>query len=421
MQALIKGNPYQIIQLSNGLRIAYLRIKGTQLFHAGFTINAGSKDDDLFPGLAHCLEHMLFKGTSSRKTIHVLNRMESVGGEINAFTTKDLTSIYGTSTSKYYGKLMDILCDVVFRSTIPEHELIKEKKVITDEINMYLDTPEENIYDEFQEEIFGQHPLAHNILGTPESVQKIERFHLLDFVKNHYRFDNMVFSVVGGISIERVVAMLEKFLPDFQPNLSTKNLKLHRPEFQPVPHFHIEKKTDFNQAYAMIGCYAYELQHPKRWPLLLLNHLLGGPSMNSRLNLAIREKYGYTYNVESGYASFDEVGLFHCFVGSEPKYIKKSVALIFKELEKLRTKKLGALQLSRAKNQYIGQLIVANESRTGLMIHMGQSLIKKGHIQSIRETIDAIQHVRPENIIDTAIELLNPDSFSSMMYLPEND
>ena len=347
--------------------------------------------------------------------------MESVGGEINAFTTKDLTSIYGTSTSKHYGKLIDILCDVVFRSTIPENELVKEKKVITDEIHMYLDTPEENIYDEFQETIFGQHPLSHNILGTPETVEKIKPSDLLDFINNHYRFNNMVFSVVGGISLERVTAMLEKFLPkstgmDKSPEKIFRNIA-----FQAVDNFQIEKKTDFNQAYAMIGCYAYELQHPKRWHLLLLNHLLGGPSMNSRLNLAIREKYGYTYNVESGYASFDEIGLFHCFVGSEPKYIKKSVSLIFKELDKLRTNPLGSLQLSRAKNQYIGQLMVANESRTGLMIHMGQSLIKKGHIQTLKDTVDAIRQVSATNIMDTANELFHSDSFSSMWYLPEGD
>jgi predicted Zn-dependent peptidase len=419
MQASTKGNPYQIISLPNGLRIAYLRVKGTQLFHAGFTINAGSKDDEHLPGLAHCLEHMLFKGTTTRKTIHVLNRMESVGGEINAFTTKDLTSIYGTSTSSHYSKLIDILCDVVFRSTIPPQELVKEKKVIIDEINMYLDTPEENIYDEFQERIFGDHPLAHNILGTPESVNKIEQSDLLNFIKKHYQFQNMVFSVVGNISIERVISTLEKFLPASSTPLTSASPIASQP-FRKIDPFTLEKKTEFNQAYAMIGCYAYELQNHKRWSLLLLNHLLGGPSMNSRLNLAIREKYGYTYNVESGYATFDEVGLFHCFVGSEPKYIYKSVSLIFKELEKLRKKSLGSVQLSRAKNQYIGQLIVSNESRAGLMIHMGQSLIKKGYIQSIQETVQSIRNVTTGQLLETANEILLPENFSSLMYMPDD-
>jgi predicted Zn-dependent peptidase len=421
MQASTKGNPYQIITLPNGLRIAYLRVKGTQLFHAGFTINAGSKDDNHLPGLAHCLEHMLFKGTTTRKTIHVLNRMESVGGEINAFTTKDLTSIYGTSTSNHYQKLIDILCDVVFRSTIPDQELIKEKKVIVDEINMYLDTPEENIYDEFQEYIFGNHPLAHNILGTPESVNQIQQQDLQKFIATHYQFQNMVFSVVGNISLERVIAVLEKFLPETTLQKSNPIDKPKKTPFQAIPNFQIEKKTEFNQAYAMIGCYAYELEHPKRYSLLLLNHLLGGPSMNSRLNLAIREKYGYTYNVESGYAAFDEIGLFHCFVGSEPKYINKSVSLIYKELEKLRKTALGSMQLARAKNQYIGQMTVANESRTGLMIHMGQSLIKKGLIHPLQHTIHAIQQIKPSDIIDTANELLNADNFSTLMYLPSEE
>ena len=204
---------YQLITLPNGLRVVHQRVKGTQLVHAGFTIQAGSKNDGPHPGLAHCLEHMLFKGTTHRKTIHVLNHLEVVGGELNAYTTKEITTIYGTTQSKHLSRLTDILCDVVFRSTFPAVELEKEKKVIVDEINMYLDTPEENIFDEFQERIFEGHPLAHNILGTADSVNLIQQSDLQRFVEAHYRFDNMVFSVVGNVSIERVLLALDRFLP----------------------------------------------------------------------------------------------------------------------------------------------------------------------------------------------------------------
>ena len=416
---------HQLITLSNGLRVVHHRVRGTQLVHAGFSINTGSKNDDQYPGLAHCLEHMLFKGTEHRKTIHVLNHLEVVGGELNAYTTKEITTIYGTTQGKHLSRLTDILCDVIFRSTFPTQELEKEKKVIVDEINMYLDTPEENIFDEFQERIFEGHPLAHNILGTESSVNTIQQQQLFDFVKTHYRFENMVFSVVGNVSIERVLAALDRFLPKeldtVGPSVKGNRLTLaHIPAFTPQKTFVETKKTDFNQAYAILGSLAYEIDHPKRWTLLLLNNFFGGPVLNSRLNLAIREKYGYTYNVESGYSNFTETGLFHCFVGSEPKYIEKSVSLIFKELKKIRTESLGSLQLSRAKNQYAGQLILSNENRSGLMMHLGQSILRKGKATRIEEAIDHIQKVSASDILAVANEILNEDQFSQLLYVPED-
>lgn len=417
---------YQLITLPNGLRIVHQRVKGTQLVHAGFSIQVGSKNDDEHPGLAHCLEHMLFKGTKHRKTIHVLNHLEVVGGELNAYTTKEITTIYGTTQSKHLSRLTDILCDVVFRSTFPEAELEKEKKVIIDEINMYLDTPEENIFDEFQERIFAGHPLAHNILGTEESVNIITQESLKNFVNEHYKFENMVFSVVGNVSIERVLLALNRFLPDstsheiIQTNDLNGCLAPKLTAFQPLPIFTETKKTDFNQAYAILGSLAYQMDHPNRWALLLLNNFFGGPVLNSRLNLAIREKYGYTYNVESGYSAFIDTGLFHCFVGSEPKYIHRSVELIFKELKKLRTQSLGSLQLSRAKNQYAGQLILSNENRSGLMMHLGQSVLRKGKANSIEHAIECIKKVTTEDILAVANELLNENQFSQLLYVPED-
>ena len=414
---------HQLITLSNGLRVVHQRVKGTQLVHAGFSINAGSKNDDQHPGLAHCLEHMLFKGTQHRRTIHVLNHLEVVGGELNAYTTKEITTIYGTTQGKHLSRLTDILCDVVFRSTFPTQELEKEKKVIVDEINMYLDTPEENIFDEFQERIFAGHPLAHNILGSETSVHQIQQSHLFDFVKTHYRFDNMVFSVVGNVSLERVLAALQRFLPQVEfPRNGQQNAQSPTPiaPFKGGLTFLEKKKTDFQQAYAILGSLAYGLDHPKRWTLLLLNNFFGGPVLNSRLNLAIREKYGYTYNVESGYSAFSDTGLFHCFVGSEPKYIDKSVSLIFKELKKLRTHTLGSLQLSRAKNQYAGQLVLSNENRSGLMMHLGQSILRKGTATRIEEAIQQIQKVSAADILEVANEILREEQFSQLLYVPED-
>ena len=180
------------------------------------------------------------------------------------------------------------------------------------------------------------------------------------------------------------------------------------------------KKTDFNQAYAILGGLAYEIDHPDRWKLLLVNNFFGGPVLNSRLNLAIREKYGYTYNVESGYSAFAETGLFHCFVGSEPKYIERSVELIFKELKKLRTQTLGTLQLSRAKNQYAGQLILSNENRSGLMMHLGQSVLRKGKANSIEHAIESIRKVTINDVLQVANELMAEENFSRLYYVPQD-
>ncbi len=407
---------YQLYTLNNGLRVAYQKIPSTLLVHCGFIIHAGSRNDGPIPGLAHALEHMVFKGTQKRKTIHVLNHLEVVGGELNAFTTKELTAIYATTEKRHLSRAIDILCDVTFRSSIPETELTKEKKVIKDEINMYIDTPEENIYDEFQEMVFGEHPLAHNILGTPDSVDRVTQLALKEFVNTYYQYPNMVFSVVGNVSIEKVIANLNKYLPEFQTaSVLPKHEKValsYHPSFQ-------KKESDFSNAYAIMGVPTFEEDHENRFGLLLLNNLLGGPGMNSRLNLSIREKHGYTYHVESGYQAFSDGGLFHCYLSAEEKYIEKSIELITKELKKLKENKLGKVQLSQAKNQFIGQIIMSNESRNGLMIHIGKGILKHNKALSLQETIQKIKNLSAEQLLNIANEVFDFENFSHLQYLPE--
>lgn len=412
----MSSKEYQLYTLNNGLRIAHQKISSTLLVHCGFIIHAGSRNDGNLPGLAHCLEHMVFKGTQKRKTIHVLNQLEVVGGELNAFTTKEITAIYSTTEKRHLSRAIDILCDVTFRSTIPENELIKEKKVIKDEINMYIDTPEENIYDEFQEMVFANHPLAHNILGSPDSVDLITANELKKFIQQYYHYPNMVFAVVGNVSIEKVISNLEKFLPSNLPELpvinNVKSPIIYKPQT-------IKKESDFNQAYAILGTPTYAEDHQDRFGLLLLNNLLGGPGMNSRLNLSIREKYGYTYHVESGYQAFSDAGLFHCYLSAEEKYIEKSIDLITKELKKLKEKKLGKIQLSQAKNQFIGQIIMSNESRSGLMIHIGKGILKHNKAMSLQETIAKIKNITAEQLLDIANDTFDFNQFSHLQYLPE--
>lgn len=428
----MSSSEYQLYTLNNGLRVAHLKTPGTLLVHCGFVILAGSRNDGEIPGVAHFLEHMFFKGTHRRKTIHVLNHLEVVGGELNAFTTKEITTLYATVQKKHFSRAVDILCDITFNSSFPEQEIIKEKIVIKDEINMYLDTPEENIYDEFQELIYGSHPLAHNILGTANSVDQITKASIQNFIATNYHPTNMVFVVVGNLPTDRVLDTINKY---YIPQHPTP--KVQRPKTtdqgpiakdQPpktkdqtltyIP-FHNRKISDFSQAYGIMGIPTYEETHPKRFELLLLNNLLGGPGMNSRLNLAIREKYGYTYHIESGYQAFSDSGLFHCYLSCEEKYLNKSIELIQKELKKLKDQKLGKLQLSQAKNQLTGQLVIANETRSGLLVHLGKGILKFGKARSMKDTVQTIEKITAEILQETANEVFDLDNFSHLYYLPE--
>jgi predicted Zn-dependent peptidase len=359
---------------------------------------------------------MLFKGTEKRKTIHVLNHLEVVGGEMNAFTTKELTAIYATVQSSHFSRAMDILADVTFHSNLPAAELQKEKKVIADEISMYLDTPEENIYDEFQEQVFGQHPLAHNILGNTQSLQNLNREHIFDFIKTHYHPANMVFVVVGNIGANRVLQQIEKHMAAIPHSRNYRPIKHKDVTYEPLS---VVTETDFSSAYTIMGAPAFPENHPKRWPLLLLNNLLGGPGLNSRLNLAIREKYGFTYHIESGYQAYSDAGLFHCYLSCDAKYLRRSTDLMLKELDKLKNKKLGSLQLSRSKKQFQGQIIMADENRSSLLVHIGKGILRHGRAQSLQDVIRRIESVTDSDLLDVANEVFNPNRFSYLTYLPE--
>ncbi len=406
---------YQLYTLDNGLRVAHVKTPSSALVHCGFVIHAGSRNDGEHYGIAHCLEHMFFKGTQKRKTYHVLNHLEVVGGELNAFTTKEITTLYATVQRTHFKRAVDILCDVAFRSVFPENELKKERLVIADEIQMYRDTPEENIYDEFQELLFENHPLAHNILGDTDSLDKIKRDDLLNFTQTNYHPENMVFVVVGSISAERVLQTLNLYA---QVNFTNKTHLVHNTHRWNYKPFRTVKESDFGQAYAILGLPAYSETHPKRFALMLLNNLLGGPGMNSRLNLSIREKYGYAYNIESGYQPYSDAGMFHCYISCEEKYMQKSLSLIEKEIKKLKDQKLGKVQLSQAKNQLCGQLLMANENRNGLLIHIGKGILKYGRAKHIEETIAEIKKLTAEDLLDAANESFDFNSFSYLNYVP---
>lgn len=407
---------HQVHTFANGLRLVHQRVSGTRLAHIGYVIGAGSRNDGAWPGMAHCFEHMMFKGTEKRKAIHVLNRLETVGGELNAFTTKELTSVYASVTTEHFSRAAELLTDVSFHSVFPEHELRKEQQVICEEINLYRDTPEENIYDEFQEQVFKGHPLAGNILGTPESVRGMKRNDLVDFRNQYYGPENVVLAVVGNISLQRAIRTFEPLLdqiPLYQNGKrNTAAVRKYKAEKN-------TKTTDHVQSYGILGNLAYPYAHSKRWPLILLNNVLGGPGLNSRLNLAIREKYGFTYSVESGYASFEDSGLFHCYVSSDKKNLHRAIQLMEKELKKLCDTKLGIIQMHNAINQLKGQIVMSDEHRNGLMLHQGKNVLQNGRVDSLEQVLAKIDAIRSEDLLEVANEIFNFEQLSYLLYLPE--
>lgn len=406
-------NDYEEHRLSNGLRVVLKRVSGTKVTHCGFVINVGSRQDGMHPGIAHCLEHMVFKGTKLRNNIDILNHLESVGGELNAFTTKEMTAIYAGIQTKYSKTAIDLLCDVTFNSTIPEIELRKEKKVIIEEIKMYLDTPDENIYDDFIERMFKEHSLGHNILGSISTVKKVKSKDIVEFINQYYSLDNVVFSAVGNF---RTAAILSDLETAFQ-SIKVKKLSKKTPkEYFLYKPFEKTIKTEFNQAYMMIGAPAMSETGEGRWPFLLFNNLLGGPGLNSKLNLSIREKYGLAYHVESGYQAFKDLGLFHCYVGCEKKSWQQCKEIIEKEIDIFSKNKMSTAELNAAKKQFIGQLIMSDDNRSGVMLHIGKGALRQGRALSLKEIIHKIEKIKATDILNVVNQYCIDQKMSHLIY-----
>jgi predicted Zn-dependent peptidase len=406
---------FEIYTLKNGIRIAYYPVGVWNISHCGFLIDAGTRDESPDEqGIAHFIEHLLFKGTKHRKAFHILSRLDSVGGELNAFTTKESTCIYASFLDEHLERAIELLSDVTFNSVFPEKEIEKEKDVVIDEINSYLDTPSEQIYDDFEEQIFAKHPLSNNILGTISSVKSLNKTKVLSFVKKHYVPENIVFSYAGNMPLKTVIEILEEHTFHFNGGRS----KYKRKKFSTYKPSHVFSKKNIHQAHCMIGNIAFERSHKNRIPMILLNNLLGGPAMNSRLNLAIREKYGYTYNLESNYQSYSDTGLFSVYLGTDPAYLEKTKQLVLKELEKLKTQKLGTLQLNNAKKQLKGQIALAQENGSGLMLSIGKTLLYNNKIETLKQIFNKIDLISSEKLLDISNQVFENNQMSSLTFKP---
>ncbi len=403
---------YEIYTLKNGIRLVHSH-NSREVAHCGIIINTGSRDEtEDENGMAHFIEHLIFKGTKKRKAYHVLSRLENVGADLNAYTTKEETVIYASFLNPYYDRSMELIADITFNSIFPEKEIKKEKDVVLDEINSYKDSPSEEIFDEFESLLFDGHPIARNILGTPESVKKIKREDILNFIKNNYHTDQMVISSVGNIDFKKLIKIVEKYFGDIPANLRTKKR-------EKVIRYEPEIKTIHRNTYlshCIIGGVAYHIEHDKRPGLVLLNNLLGGPGLNSRLSLAVREKHGYTYDIESNYQPYSDTGVFSVYLGTDKGYLKKSISLVKKELTQLRKKKLGSLQLQRAKQQIIGQLAISLETNLSEMLSIGKSLLQMNKINTIKEIHDDIDAITASELLEIANDTFDPKQLSTLIY-----
>ncbi|MFO7873554.1 MAG: pitrilysin family protein [Bacteroidales bacterium] len=401
-------------QLPNGIRLIH-RNSSSPVAHCGLIINTGSRDEaSEEQGLAHFIEHVIFKGTSKRKSFHIMSHMENVGGEINAFTTKEETCIYGSFMHHYYERWFDIVSDIAFQSVFPSKELAKEKDIVIDEINAYKDSPAEQIIDDFDEVIFDGHPLGRNILGEPGRIAKFDRQAIHDFIARNYATTEMVICSVGNINFQRFIRLAEKYFGDIprrERQHSRKPFVSYKPKQQTV-------KRKNHQAHCMMGNAAYDFDHPSKNTALLLNNILGGPGLTSRLNLAVREKHGFCYTIDSMYQPFSDTGIFSIYFGTDPGFIDKTLKLIDKELARLRNQKLGSLQLKRAKNQLIGQVAIAYESNVNDMLSIGKSLLHSDKVETLIEINEKIEAISASELMDVANELFAPDMVSMLTYKP---
>lgn len=398
--------------LSNGLRMVHLPME-SPVSYCGFAVNAGTRDEEANEfGLAHFVEHMMFKGTEKRKAWHILNRMENVGGELNAYTTKEETFVYSIFMEEHYQRALELLTDLIFHSQFPQQEIEKEVDVILDEINSYEDSPSELIFDEFENLLYDGHALGHNILGDEASLLRFNSESGRSFMRRFYAPENMVFFSMGRIDFNKIVKMAEGFLSDIAFPVAPRN-RIVPGAIEPCVR---KVHKDTHQTHVLIGSRAYSMHDEKRIPLFLLNNMLGGPGMNNRLNVSLREKHGLVYNVESNVTSYTDTGLASIYFGTDPKNMEKALRLVNKELDKLRNNSLSATQLAAAKKQVIGQLGVSGDNKEGLFLGLGKSFLHYNRYDTLPEVFARIEALTIKDIQEVANEVFAPERLFSLIY-----
>lgn len=429
---------YNTYTLDNGLRIIHLP-SDSKVVYCGYQINAGTRNEEPGEeGLAHFCEHVTFKGTERRKAWHILNCLESVGGDLNAYTNKEGTVYYSAILKEHIARAVDLLTDIVFHSVYPQAEIDKEVEVICDEIESYNDSPAELIYDEFENIIFKGSPLGHNILGTAEQVRSFKTEDALRFTRKLYRPDNAIFFAYGDIDFKKLIRLLKKsFLSEERRVKSEETTfgdrresQFNSPEAQ--DQFNIQHSTfntqhsfegqtivmqkNTHQAHVMIGTRAYDVNDSRRMPLYLLNNMLGGPGMNAKLNLALREHNGLVYTVESTMVAYGDTGIWSIYFGCDEHDVKRCLRLVRKELDKFMQKPLSEAQLKAAKKQIKGQVGVACDNRENFALDFGKSFLHYGWEKNVDRLYEQVDEITTEQIQAVAQELFDKDRLTTLIF-----
>jgi predicted Zn-dependent peptidase len=406
----------KIFTLSNGIRVVHQQLATTKIVHCGLILDIGSRDENHEnQGIAHFWEHMAFKGTKRRKAFHIINSLDAIGGELNAYTDKEKVVFYASVRDHYFERAVDVLTDITFHSIFPENQIEKERGVILEEMAMYFDSPDDSLQDEFEAIVYKNHSMGMNILGRPETVKSFRKKDFVNFVRTHLSTDKIVFSCVGNISFQEVERIAKNFLegiPKKKATIRRKKFNIYKPGES------ILTRT-VKQAKCAIGRDAYPIDHENRIPLFLLVNILGGPGMNSRLNLALREKYGFVYSIDAHYIPYTDTGMFAVFFGTEPRQLDKCISLVKKELYRFCEKPLSSRQLASAKEQIKGQLAMAEENNLSLMLMMGRSLIDTGRVPELDEIYQTIDKTSGTKLMKIAREIFDEDALSYLIMQPE--
>jgi predicted Zn-dependent peptidase len=402
----------QVHRLPNGIRLVHHFVP-SKVAHVGMFINAGTRDENLREhGMAHFIEHTIFKGTEKRNVFQVLNRLENVGADLNAYTSKEETCIYATFLSEYYDRTLELFQDILFHPTFPEKELAKEKQVVMDEIRSYLDNPSDQIFDDFEDMVFEGHPLGMNILGTVKSLKQITRNDLLHFISRNYCQEEIVVVSVGNIEFPKLKKLVTKYFsqtPERRKHFQRKKFEGYHAVVK------TQKKKTF-MVHCMVGCPGYPFSSERRIPLSLLNNMLGGPVLNSRLSLALRERNGLTYHNESNYTPYSDAGIVSIYFGTDPVHYEKALEIVHQELAKLRNHKLTTLQLHTIQKQLTGQLAIAQESNLGQMLSIGRSFLFQDKFDPIETIITRIHNTTAEELLEIATDVFHPGKLSMLTF-----
>uniref|UniRef100_UPI0040579F14 M16 family metallopeptidase n=1 Tax=Alistipes sp. TaxID=1872444 RepID=UPI0040579F14 len=399
---------FEIYTLENGIRGIHRQVR-SGVAHCALVVNAGSRDEHKREyGIAHFTEHALFKGTERRKAYQVNCRLENLGGELNAYTTKEDTTLHATVLRHDFRRAVELVADVIFRSTFPERELNKEREVIADEINSYKDSPAERIYDDFEDMMFRGSELGHNILGSKASIARFSTDEIRSFVGRTYTTDQMVFSSIGNFSVATARGIAERYLAGFEPTVRGFRREVTA-AYEP---FSETLSRHTHQAHGIIGTRGYSIADERRLPLALMVNILGGPSANSLLNILLREKYGLSYNVEATYTPYSDTGIVGIYFSSDHDNVAQCVELIEAEIAKLRSELVTPRRLAIAKRQFVAQMAISMEANEGYMLGAGKSLLLYKDIDTLEEAYKKVMAITAEDIRSVA-----EDSFAHLSRL----